>query len=102
MKIQKGEAAQLHVFSSFAIGGAQVRFATLANRLGREFRYRIFAIDGCYGACELLSQDIDYQIVDLADQFVIAPRWIAASWPILITKEIRWGCASLAAITESP
>jgi glycosyltransferase involved in cell wall biosynthesis len=36
----------LSVFSTFAVGGPQVRFVTLANRLGREFRHAIVPMDG--------------------------------------------------------
>jgi glycosyltransferase involved in cell wall biosynthesis len=36
----------LHVFSTFAIGGPQTRFAALANRLGAKYRHTIFALDG--------------------------------------------------------
>ena len=36
----------LSVFSTFAIGGPQVRFVTLANRLGGAFRHAIVAMDG--------------------------------------------------------
>src|SRR5712692_1398450 len=36
----------LHVFSTFAIGGQQTRFATLANALGAKYRHTIFALDG--------------------------------------------------------
>ena len=36
----------LHVYSTFAVGGPQVRFAALANRFGRDFRHAIVAMDG--------------------------------------------------------
>ncbi len=36
----------LHVFPSFAVGGAQVRFAALANRFGDAFRHAVVALDG--------------------------------------------------------
>jgi glycosyltransferase involved in cell wall biosynthesis len=36
----------LHVFSTFAIGGPQTRFAALADRLGSKYRHTIFALDG--------------------------------------------------------
>lgn len=36
----------LSVFSTFAVGGPQVRFVTLANRLGPAFRHAIVAMDG--------------------------------------------------------
>jgi glycosyltransferase involved in cell wall biosynthesis len=36
----------LHVFPSFAAGGAQMRFVTLANAMGGAFRHAILALDG--------------------------------------------------------
>jgi glycosyltransferase involved in cell wall biosynthesis len=36
----------LHVFSTFAVGGAEVRTATLVNALGGEFRHTILSING--------------------------------------------------------
>ena len=36
----------LHVFSTFAVGGPQVRFAAQANRFGSQFRHLIVAMDG--------------------------------------------------------
>jgi glycosyltransferase involved in cell wall biosynthesis len=36
----------LSVFSTFAVGGPQVRFVTLANRLGATFRHAIIPMDG--------------------------------------------------------
>ena len=36
----------LHVFPTFAVGGAQVRFAALANHFGPEFRHIVVALDG--------------------------------------------------------
>ena len=36
----------LHVFPSFAVGGAQVRFAALANRFGARWRHAVVALDG--------------------------------------------------------
>ena len=36
----------LHVFPSFGTGGPQVRFATLANRLGGRYRHAVVAMDG--------------------------------------------------------
>ena len=36
----------LHVFPSFAVGGAQRRMAAVANRLGPAFRHAVIALDG--------------------------------------------------------
>jgi glycosyltransferase involved in cell wall biosynthesis len=49
----------LHIFPSFSTGGAQVRFTTIANRLGGAFRHAIFAMDGRYEARTLLDSALD-------------------------------------------
>jgi glycosyltransferase involved in cell wall biosynthesis len=36
----------LHVFPSFAVGGAQIRFCAIANRFGPAWRHAIVALDG--------------------------------------------------------
>ncbi len=45
----------LSVFSTFSVGGPQVRFATLANRLGPAFRHAIIAMDGDHACAERLD-----------------------------------------------
>jgi glycosyltransferase involved in cell wall biosynthesis len=41
-----GAPLLLHVFSTFAAGGPQVRFAMLANHFGRAYRHAVIAMDG--------------------------------------------------------
>jgi glycosyltransferase involved in cell wall biosynthesis len=58
-----GEAGRaplvLHVFPTFDVGGAQARFATLANRLGPRLRHLIVAMDGRHGCRERLDPALD-------------------------------------------
>ena len=49
----------LHVFPSFAVGGAQVRFAALANRFGSRWRHAIVAMDGNTACRERLHPGLD-------------------------------------------
>jgi glycosyltransferase involved in cell wall biosynthesis len=49
----------LHVFPTFAVGGSQIRLATLANRFGRAFRHCIVSMDGRTGCRERLHDDLD-------------------------------------------
>jgi len=49
----------LHVFSTFAVGGPQVRFAALANRFGPAWRHAIVAMDGDTACRERLDPDLD-------------------------------------------
>ena len=53
----------LHVFSTFAVGGPQTRFATIVNRLGPKYRHVIASMSGKTEAAELLSSDVDYTLV---------------------------------------
>ncbi|HKP79517.1 MAG TPA: glycosyltransferase family 4 protein, partial [Phenylobacterium sp.] len=44
----------VHVFPTFGIGGAQVRFAALAEGLGERFRHTVLSLDGDYDAAALI------------------------------------------------
>jgi glycosyltransferase involved in cell wall biosynthesis len=49
----------LHVFPTFAVGGAQVRFAALANHFGAEFRHIVVALDGDLSCAVRLDPRLD-------------------------------------------
>jgi glycosyltransferase involved in cell wall biosynthesis len=53
----------LHVFPSFAVGGAQVRFAALANRYGPRWRHVIVALDGQTGCAERLRPEVPFTLL---------------------------------------
>jgi glycosyltransferase involved in cell wall biosynthesis len=57
----------LHVFSTFAVGGPQVRFAALANRFGRTWRHAIVAMDGNTACRERLDPwlEVSFPAVDI-------------------------------------
>lgn len=57
----------LHVFSTFAVGGPQVRTAALINRFGARYRHSIIAMDGNYACAERIVPDIEigYPRVDI-------------------------------------
>jgi glycosyltransferase involved in cell wall biosynthesis len=59
---------QLCVFSSFGKGGAQRRFADIANGLGGKYGYDLFAMDGDYAACDWLDRGVDHRIVDCGSE----------------------------------
>jgi glycosyltransferase involved in cell wall biosynthesis len=48
----------LHVFPTFAVGGAQRRFATLANAIGPELEHVVISLDGGGGAENLIRPGI--------------------------------------------
>src|SRR5689334_14214386 len=45
----------LHAFPTFRVGGAQVRFAAIANHFGKQFRHTLVAMDGRYDCQERLD-----------------------------------------------
>ena len=47
-----------HVFPSFAVGGAQMRFVTLANAFGNRYRHTIVALDGDYACAQRLAGEL--------------------------------------------
>lgn len=55
----------MHAFSTFRVGGAQIRFCTLANRFGARYRHVIFAMDGRYDCRDRLAHGLDVEIADV-------------------------------------
>jgi glycosyltransferase involved in cell wall biosynthesis len=53
----------LHVFSTFAVGGPQTRFATIADRLGGKYRHLIVSMSGNTEAAAMLSDRVSYELV---------------------------------------
>jgi len=77
----------LHVFPSFAVGGAQMRFVQLANQFGRRYRHVIVSMSGNSEAFGRLSGDLDARLLDV-------PVERGKTWPNLKTfrrvlKELR-------------
>ncbi len=52
----------LHVFPTFAIGGQQTRFATVASRLGDRYRHIVVSLDGRDTALALLAKDVQVRM----------------------------------------
>ncbi|MEJ0015012.1 MAG: glycosyltransferase [Acetobacteraceae bacterium] len=49
----------LHVFSTFAVGGPQMRFVALAGALGLRYRHVVIAMDGVYACADRLPPGLD-------------------------------------------
>ena len=49
----------LHVFPNFKVGGAQMRFALLSEKLSENFSHTILSIDGNQSAAAILPKDAD-------------------------------------------
>ena len=58
---QAGHSAPLvaHVFPTFAVGGAQARFAAVANHFGAAFRHIIVSLDGNLACRQRLDPALD-------------------------------------------
>ena len=56
----------LHVFPSFAVGGAQQRMAAVANRFGRRWRHAVIALDGNTEARARLAPELDVRFPQIA------------------------------------
>jgi glycosyltransferase involved in cell wall biosynthesis len=92
----------LHVFPTFAVGGAQVRFAALANHFGPEFRHMVVALDGDIGCRERLDPGLDvcFPRVEAPKRAMLANAWrfraLLRRWrpDVLVTG--NWGAIEFA------
>jgi len=93
----------LHIFSTFKIGGPQVRFAELAAGFGDRFSHTIIAMDGNYDAARFLPPGIDIRygghppkggflvsrlasyrrgLVEKAPDLLVTYNWGAIEWAL--------------------
>src|ERR1035438_8781110 len=54
----------LHIFPSFAIGGAQSRLLQLVKAYGDTYSHAIVALDGCYDMAERMPHAAPVQYLD--------------------------------------
>lgn len=52
----------LHVFSTFATGGPQVRLAAMANHWGKKYRHTIIAMDGVYDCAGKFDANVEFEL----------------------------------------
>jgi glycosyltransferase involved in cell wall biosynthesis len=98
----------VHVFPSFAVGGAQVRFAALANHFGPGFRHMVVALDGDTGCRERLdpSLDVEFPTVEAPKNAMLANalrfRSLLRRWrpDVLVTG--TWGAIEFAMANLPP
>ena len=50
----------LHVFSTFAVGGPQTRFVSIANALGPKYHHDILAMDADFAAAASLGREVSF------------------------------------------
>jgi glycosyltransferase involved in cell wall biosynthesis len=70
--MRTGAMRLLHVFPTFAPGGAQARTVTLINSLGPEFQHRVVAIDGVTTARERIGRGVDFGLVEAPPKSIVA------------------------------
>lgn len=97
----------LHVFSTFKVGGPQVRFAALVAGLGADFEHVVIAMDGDYSAREHLPAGATVAFADapkargLLGRLAAYRRDVARRAPgMLVTYNwgaIEWAAANLGA-----
>ncbi len=98
----------VHVFPTFAVGGAQVRFAALANHFGRAFRHMVVALDGELGCRERLDGglNITFPTVAAPKHAMLANAWryrvLLRRWrpDVLVTG--NWGAIEFAMANLPP
>ena len=54
----------MHVFPTFATGGAQVRTTELMTALGGEFEHTVIALDGVTTASERVPRDVSFRLLE--------------------------------------
>src|SRR5580658_2898833 len=98
----------VHVFPTFAVGGAQVRFAALANHFGPMFRHIVVALDGDTGCRERLDPglSISFPSVKAPKGAMLANAWrfrsLLKRWrpDVLVTG--NWGAIEFAMANLPP
>ena len=58
----------LHVFPGFGLGGAQMRFAGVANHLGPTYRHFVVAMNGATEAVRLLAPQLKVELLSIPVQ----------------------------------
>jgi glycosyltransferase involved in cell wall biosynthesis len=98
----------LHIFPSFSVGGAQVRFSKLANHFGSRWRHAVVALDGRIECIERIGKHVDLDVIPApASAGQGLPQRLLSIWRLLerlqpdalITSNwgsIEWAMARLA------
>ncbi len=94
------EGPSLHllwVFPGFGVGGAQVRFAALANHLGRYYRHTVVSLNGDTACVEKLDAGLDVSLPDsghsrgrMLDSALHARRFLRRARPDCVITS-NWG-----------
>ena len=91
-----------HVFPTFAVGGAQVRFTAVANHFGSAFRHIVVALDGNLACRERLRPDLDvaFPPVEAAKNAMLSNAWrfhgLLRDWQPNVLVTCNWGAIEFA------
>jgi glycosyltransferase involved in cell wall biosynthesis len=91
-----------HIFPTFAVGGAQVRFAAIANHFGPAFRHIVVSLDRNLACRERLRSDLDvvFPEVDAAKHAMLSNAWrfrgLLRSWRPDVLVTCNWGAIEFA------
>lgn len=67
-----GQPHLLHIFSTFAAGGPQVRTTDLMNAMAADYRHTVVAMDGCFDARGRVAADV---AIEYRDPPPRGPAW---------------------------
>jgi glycosyltransferase involved in cell wall biosynthesis len=91
-----------HIFPTFAVGGAQVRFAAIANHFGPAFRHIVISLDGNLACRERLRPDLDvvFPEIDAAKHAMLSNAWrfrgLLRRWRPDVLVTCNWGAIEFA------
>jgi len=92
----------LHVFPTFAVGGAQIRFAMLANDAGPAFRHLVLSLDGRLDARVRIDPSVDISYPERVGRkhaflsSVFNYRRLLREWQPDILMTYNWGSIEFA------
>jgi glycosyltransferase involved in cell wall biosynthesis len=91
-----------HIFPTFAVGGAQVRFAAIANHFGRAFRHVVVSLDGNLACRERLDPglDVTFPAVAAGKNTMLSNAWrfrnLLRDWRPDVLVTCNWGAIEFA------
>jgi glycosyltransferase involved in cell wall biosynthesis len=91
-----------HVFPTFAVGGAQVRFAAIANHFGPAFRHIVVSLDGDLTCRERLRPGLDVTFPGVigAKNAMLSNAWrfrrLLRQWQPDVLVTCNWGAIEFA------
>ncbi len=97
-----------HVFPGFAVGGAQMRFAAIANHFGSAFRHIVVSLDGDLGCRTRLRDDLDIAFPSVAAPknamvaTALANRRLLRQWRPDVLVTCNWGAIEFALANIPP